>query len=121
MSANPEAFSAPEATSIAVPRRPESDGAWRQFAAATSPEEFCRSWLEVQCQLVGAVSHAVVVLQKPGLDTFAPIAVWPEGRRERSGLAELVERALREGRGIVEPRAAGAAPGPRPDYQLAYP
>ena len=99
------------------------DLAWRQFGGAASPEEFCQAWLALQCHAVGEVSEAVVVLQKPGAETFAPLAFWPEGQRERTGLAEITERALREGRGVVQPRApAAASPLPdRPDYQIAYP
>jgi RND family efflux transporter MFP subunit len=68
-----------------------------------------------------------VVLQKPGAETFAPLAFWPDERPARSNLAEVTERALREGRGLVQPRegASGAAVSDglpeRPDYQIAYP
>ena len=103
----------PAPTDLASARRTEPDNAWRKFAAAASPEEFCRSWLEVQCQLVGAVVHATVVLQKPGVETFAPLAYWPEGHRDRSALAEVLEKALRDGRGLVEPHGR--------DYRMAYP
>jgi RND family efflux transporter MFP subunit len=107
--------------------RTELDSAWRQFGAARSPEEFCRHWLAVQCHAIADVREAVVVLQKPGAETFAPLAFWPDERPARSSLAEVTERALREGRGLVQPRegAAGAAVSDglpdRPDYQIAYP
>jgi RND family efflux transporter MFP subunit len=107
------AASGAPATDLASARRSELDNAWRQFAGAASPEEFCQSWLEVQCQLVGGVQQAMIVLQKPGVETFAPLAYWPEGRRDRAALGELVERALHEGRGVVEPHGS--------DYRLAYP
>ena len=104
----------PAPTDIAAARRQELDqAAWRRFASAASPEEFCQSWLEVQCGLIAGVHHATVVLQKPGVETFAPLAYWPEGRRDRAALAETVEHALQQGRGLVEPHEA--------DYRLAYP
>ena len=103
----------PSPTDLASARRSEPDNAWRKFAAAATPEDFCRSWLEVQCQLVGGVAHATVVLQKPGVETFAPLAYWPEGHRDRAALAEILERALRDGRGLVEPQGR--------DYRIAYP
>ncbi|HEV7476542.1 MAG TPA: HlyD family efflux transporter periplasmic adaptor subunit [Burkholderiales bacterium] len=93
--------------------RTELDSAWRQFGSARSPEEFCRHWLAVQCHAIAEVHQAVVVLQKPGAEAFAPIAAWPEGARERS-VGEIAERALREGRGLVEGRDNEA-------YQIAYP
>jgi RND family efflux transporter MFP subunit len=107
------AASGPAATEISSARRSELDLAWRRFAGADSPEEFCQSWLEVQCGLIPGVHHATVVLQKPGVETFAPLAYWPEGRRDRAALAETVEHALQQGRGLVEPHNA--------DYRLAYP
>ncbi|TAK46505.1 MAG: HlyD family efflux transporter periplasmic adaptor subunit [Betaproteobacteria bacterium] len=108
---------------IAELQRSELEQAWRQFGAAASPEEFCRSWLALQCHIIGKVNAAVVVLQKPATDTFAPLAYWPERSADRAQLAAVTEQALREGRGVIQPRAvaAGAALPVRPDYQLAYP
>jgi RND family efflux transporter MFP subunit len=110
----------------AHPPRTELDLAWRQFGTAGSPEEYCRNWLALQCHAVGGVHHAVVVLQKPGGESFAPLAFWPEERPARSGLSEITERALREGRGIVQPvQARDGLPASQlpdqPDYQIAYP
>jgi len=94
--------------------RGDLDSAWRQFGAARSPEEFCRHWLAVQCHAIGEVLDAVVVLQKPGTEGFAPLAAWPEARRERPGTTQIAERALREGRGLVEGQGTET-------YQIAYP
>jgi RND family efflux transporter MFP subunit len=105
-------------------QRTELDLTWRQFGGAASPEEFCQAWLALQCHAVGDVNEAVVVLQKPGVEAFAPLAFWPEGGRERSLLSEITERALREGRGIVQPRvgpASGSTLPEQPDYQIGYP
>lgn len=122
MSANPQFRDVPGSTGVAEPQRSEVDLSWRQFGSAGSPEEFCQSWLALQCHTISQVNDAVVVLQKPGTDNFAPLAFWPEGRRDRSHLAEIAERALREGRGIVQPRDGGAPSQlpDQPDYQLAY-
>ena len=98
------------------------DQAWRRFAGEQSPEEFCRSWLLIQSHLIGGVSDGVVILSKPGTSTFAPVAFYPENPANRAHLGRISERALREGRGVIEPQTATQpenAPGPR--YQLAYP
>lgn len=98
------------------------DQAWRQFASDQTTEGFCRSWLLIQTHLIGGVSDGVVILLKPGTATFAPVAFFPENPRDRTRLAPISERALKEGRGIVEPQTAtqpADAAGPR--YQLAYP
>ena len=113
MSSNPDLRSAAPRHEVGETQRAELDQAWRRFGAASDPEQFCRSWLAVQCQLIGGAQQGIVVLQKPGVETFAPLAYWPEGSRERTALAEVVERALQGGRGLVEPRG--------PDFRLAYP
>jgi RND family efflux transporter MFP subunit len=97
--------------------------AWRQFSQGATPEEFCRSWLLIQSHIIGGVSDGVVVLLKPGTAAFAPIAFYPESPRDRTHLARISERALQEGRGVVEPveAAAGTALREGPRYQLAYP
>jgi RND family efflux transporter MFP subunit len=118
MSANPE----PQGARARIAEAPRTDveQAWRRFGGAQTPEDFCQAWLELQCQLVGGVKSATVVLQKPGVASFAPLAFWPEGRRDPASLADIAERCLRSGRGILEARPAPGA-AERPDYQLAYP
>lgn len=96
--------------------------AWRQFAQHQSAEEFCSSWLLIQCHHVGGVSDGVVVLMKPGTSAFAPVAFYPENPRDRAHLARVSERALQDGRGVVEPLEQPPEPGAGgPRYQLAYP
>lgn len=96
--------------------------AWRQFAQGQTPEEFCSSWLLIQSHIIGGVSDGVVVLLKPGTAAFAPVAFYPENPRDRTHLAQISERALKEGRGVVEPlQAAEGAAEREPRYQLAYP
>lgn len=109
-----------QVTELAARRAPEQ--AWKQFAQAQTPEEFCGGWLIIQCHTIGGVSDGVVILQKPGTQSFAPVAFYPENPRDRLHLAALSERALKEGRGIVEPQAQPPDPEARgPRYQLAYP
>jgi RND family efflux transporter MFP subunit len=110
----------PQVADLAARRALEQ--AWKQFAQARTTEEFCGSWLIIQCHNIGGVSDGVVVLQKPGTQAFAPVAFFPENPSNRFQLSEVSERALKEGRGIVrpqEPPADAEARGPR--YQLAYP
>ena len=99
------------------------ENAWKHFASAQTAEEFCGSWLVIQCQVIGGVSDGVVVLQKPGTKAFAPVAFFPENSpRDPTRLAEVGERALKEGRGVVQPKEQSDDPdasGAR--YQMAYP
>jgi len=119
----PGAEGAAATRDLAESQRAELDQAWRRFSGAQSPEEFCRAWLAVQCHAITGVIDAVVILQKPGGEAFVPLAFWPSGQRDRTRLAEITERVLREGRGVVQPRAdpGGGAPPAQPDYQVAYP
>src|SRR3954469_1296952 len=93
--------------------------AWRQFAAARTAEEYCSSWLALQCQSIGAVSDAVVVLQKPGTAVLVPVAFFPDSPSDRSRLAQVTERALKEGQGVLLRLEAGNDDGQR--YQLGHP
>lgn len=96
--------------------------AWRQFAQQQSVEEFCGSWLVIQCHAIGGVSDGVVVLQKPGTKSFAPVAFYPENPRDRAHLARVSERALKEGQGVVQPgEPVGESDAQGSSYQLAYP
>src|SRR6476620_3937279 len=103
--------------------RREHEQAWKHFAGAQSPEEFCASWLVIQCQIIGGVSDGVVVLQKPGTQSFAPVAFFPENSpRDRTRLAEVGERALKEGRGVVQSKEKTDDADPLSTrYQMAYP
>jgi Barrel-sandwich domain of CusB or HlyD membrane-fusion/GAF domain len=98
------------------------DQAWRHFAGEQTPEEFCRNWLLIQCHMIGGVSDGVVILLKPGTSTFAPVAFFPEHTSDRTRLAPISERALKEGRGIIEPQSDGeGASSTTSRYRLAYP
>jgi len=99
--------------------RRSREQAWRQFAAARSAEEFCSSWLAIQSQQIGAVSDGVVVLQKPGTAGMVPVAFLPENSPNRTKLAEVTERALKEQQGVVLRLDATSEAGTR--CQLAHP
>lgn len=73
--------------------------------------------------MIPGVGAGVVVAASPATERFAPAAFWPEGRRAAAHLAEAVERALAERRGVVLKRETGGdspAPG-RERYDVAYP
>jgi len=105
-----------------VGARVASEQAWKQFSHAQSLEEFCTSWLAIQCQTIGGVSDGVVILLQPETSVFAPVAFFPESPPDRSHLAEVSERAIKDGRGVVKPLEIPEGSDVRgPRYQLAYP
>lgn len=80
---------------------PDREGfAWREFVAARTPEEFYRSWLALQCQMIPGVRSGLVVAGSTGSSRFVPVAVWPEGQPIQH-LAQVAERALADRRGLV--------------------
>jgi RND family efflux transporter MFP subunit len=97
------------------------DAAWKQFAQAQSAEEFCASWLVIQANVIGGVSDGVVVLQKPGSTSFAPVAFLPEDSPRHTQLASVSERVLAEGKGVVETLEIDDPDAIGPRFQLAYP
>ena len=112
-----QSFAQSEVTRLSARRAYEQ--AWAQFAGEQTPEQFCHNWLVIQSHVVGGVADGVVILLKPATGAFTPVAFLAESSAERSLLANVTERALREGRGVVAPRSVPGESAPR--YQLAYP
>ena len=88
---------------------------WRRFAEAGPVEEFAQAWLALQSSSIGGVSGGVVVLTRPESGALAPVASWPPESEEYKTLSEAVDRALKEGKGVVLRDEDDGA------YQLAYP
>src|ERR1041385_7270618 len=112
-----QSFAQSEVTRLSARRAYEQ--AWAQFAGEQTPEQFCHNWLVIQSHVVGGVADGVVILLKPATGAFTPVAFLAESSAERSLLANVTERALREGRGVVALRSVPGESAPR--YQLAYP
>jgi multidrug resistance efflux pump len=74
---------------------------WHQFADAETIEAFAQSWLGLQALMIGGVSSGVVVLMSPESRKLSPVALWPQGFREGSRFNAVLERALKEGKGVV--------------------
>src|SRR5688572_24306975 len=96
---------------------------WRDVSDGSSHEVFCRAWLALLCRDIDGVAGAVLVLRSPDGGRFAPVALWPEGRRARQHLAEVAERALQKRRAVVEPVGpqADADKGARLRFDVAQP
>ncbi len=93
--------------SIPAVSAPVADGAaWEAFAAATTSNEFCHAWLALVCSQIPAARAAAVLVQSAEAHTFVPIAAWPQATPNLAHLAGVVERALREGREVVQPGSA---------------
>lgn len=95
-------------------------GLWAQFAAATTIEAFCQSWLAIQCrQIDGVKGGAVLARTEDGESSFAPVAVWPDIRRNMSHLGAAAEQAITQRRGVLR-EEPGEGGGVR-RFDVAYP
>ena len=79
----------------------EENTLFRAVAESRTSEEFCRTWLDLQCKLIPQVSAAVLVLGDAESKQFAPAATWPPKKPIGGGLAQAAEQALAESDGAV--------------------
>ncbi len=75
---------------------------WAVLAAASGAEEFCQSWLAIQCRFIPGVVGGVVLLQAGSEARYMPVAVWPDVRKDMSYLTQAAQRSLMERRGLVQ-------------------
>lgn len=80
--------------------------AWESFVAAKNSDEFCRAWLALVCARIPAARSAAILVESEQAHTFVPIAVWPSASPDMARLAGVVQRALRERAGVVQPESA---------------
>ena len=81
--------------------------AWKRLSDAESTAAFAAAWLELQCQLIGSVRTAVVVLGPTENGAFQPLAYWPEGSAGNPSLVGVAELAMAERRGAVRQQKDG--------------
>ncbi len=74
---------------------------WLRFAEADTAEEFCHSWLALQCAMIHKAHRGVVVLGDADSGPFSPVAFWPEDQPSSLQLAEIAERALVDRRAVA--------------------
>jgi len=74
---------------------------WSAFTTAASDDAFCRAWIALQCEAVGEVRAALLLLREDSDGAFVPAAIWPDPRQDLSYLGAAAQRALGGGRGVV--------------------
>ncbi len=85
---------------------------WRRLADADTDEEFCYSWLALQCRLISHIQSGAVIFGDPG-GSFSPVAFWPKGLSDPEKFAEITQRVLKEQKGVLLKS--------EPFFHLAYP
>lgn len=104
------------------PSGPQEEGAspklspWDAFISATTADARSHAWLALVCDKIPGAQAAAVLVDHPKDQTFAPLAVWPQASPDLGRLGPVVEMALRERRGVVQPLTEPAGL-----TQIAYP
>jgi len=92
---NPDPRPHLQVADAALLRSVAEEDAWARFLGATSVDAFCHGWLAVTCVRAGATDGILVLAGVDGKG-FLPAAAWPDGKRDRTRLAEAVERSLEQ-------------------------
>ncbi len=90
---------------------------WAAFAGPQKDEEFYGAWLALLCSKLRDIHVGVLLLRSQDSSAFSPVALWPAAPRDLAFLGSIAERALAEGRGVME-RASEAPTAP---LHIAYP
>jgi RND family efflux transporter MFP subunit len=93
---------------------------WAQFVEFGTRDDFYRTWLTLQCQMISGVAGGLVLLGSPDQGPFTQVAVWPL-RQSMKHLAAAAERALVERRGLLHGRQSNGCGGPTERCDVAYP
>lgn len=94
---------------------------WSQFREATGDDCF-HYWLSLQSALIRNSVQGLLVWDRSGLDSFEPVAVWPEGGADLDRIAEICESSLEQRSGLLAqlPTRAGLPEGGS-SYGISYP
>lgn len=74
---------------------------WGRLVDEAQGADFVRAWLVLQCRAIGSVRRGLVLFETADSTALAPVAVWPEPTLDLSGLQDVAEQAVREGRGFT--------------------
>lgn len=100
-----------------LPTPPDSAQSWVKFTSAKTSQAFLQGWLDVACTQFPQISAAALLIKDHFGTSLVPAAVWPNEKQDLGHLNAIIDRCLKENRGLVEP-ATGVAPS---KCQLAYP
>jgi RND family efflux transporter MFP subunit len=94
---------------------------WQQLTDASTDQDFYLGWLRLQCRMIDAVNLGVVMMGPVDAGPFLPVAAWPEALASSQSFENLVQRVLRERKGVVV-RYQADLPDEIPDrFHLGYP
>jgi RND family efflux transporter MFP subunit len=80
----------------------DEQAVWRDFAEATTIEDFYRGWLAVQCRLVAGIRGGVIFrVHTTGAQAGSPLAVWGDTECPSRSLTDAAQRAIAQRRRIL--------------------
>ena len=93
------------------------------FLTSDDEDEYCRSWIAIQCSIISGVVQGLLFLGGSENGSFAPVSKWPEEGEDPERLAEISERVIEERCGLLVQLnpPEGHRFFPRPHYGVAYP
>ncbi len=97
---------------------------WSYLVEEASDVEYFSAWLQLMARIIGGVRSGVVVLTQGEEAPFVPVAIWPPtGSESPQKHAAVIERAVRERKGVVirEGGEAGASVPPDSPLCVAFP
>lgn len=94
---------------------------WQQLSDAETDEDYCLSWLRLQCRMIDNVHQGMVLMGPADTGPFLPLAFWPEATPTPQLFDNVAQRVLRERKGVVV-RFQADIPAEVPDrFHLGYP
>lgn len=107
----------------AAVERDRESALWSQLPASASDENYCDSWLSLQCETIGDVSAGLVLLGAADYGPYRPAAHWPKGQDNQQQFTATSTQALQERAALIVQRTARADPGGSLQqwYEVAYP
>ena len=100
-----------------VPAPPDALQSWVKFTAAKTSQAFLQGWLDVVCAQFPSIGAAALLIKDRTGTSLVPAAVWPSAQHDFSHLGSIVDKCLKENRGLVE-AVRDTLPA---KCQLAYP
>jgi len=96
---------------------------WTQLPGAVTDENFCTSWLSLQCEMIAEVTAGSVLLGPPDRGPYQPAAHWPPSQDNKQQLSATAAQALQERSALIIQRTdrADSNGSSHEWYEVAYP
>lgn len=94
---------------------------WSHFRDAVGDDYF-HYWLALQSTLARNAVRGLLIMGAPDMDSYAPVALWPEADSDPERLVEICESSLEQRCGLLAtlPLSAGSASA-LTHYAISYP